>query len=98
MARKERMITRTFDVTECDVMMIELQANIYTIPEKLAGKLNADEALAKVREMRETADFKVVAVSNVKHVEELRGMPESVFMAYSEVLPPRTKASEECEE
>lgn len=100
MARKEKMITRTFKVTEACFMVIDVSDGnkIFDMVDTFNGHLSEKETLAAAREKWETKDMPVVTIKSFEHKEVLRGMPESQFLAYSVELPPRTSAEESTEE
>ena len=94
--KKEKKITRTFKETEVNAMVIDLTDNnkLYNMVDTFNGYLENAEALAVFRNKWETETLKVVAVNSTDQREVLRGMRESTFLAYSVVLPPRTKSEE----
>ena len=93
MSRKEKMVTRTFKVSDVLFMVFAMDRDntIYDMTDTVNGTFNESEALLKIRDKWETDTLRVVAVKSVMHREVLRGMTETVFLAYSVELPPRTK-------
>lgn len=94
---RERMVTRTVELSVCEVMCMntataEVKINTYEI----GGGLTDEKALLKaVKKLYETDTFKCVAISSVTQKEILYGMPESRFIELATILPPRgTKAGE----
>lgn len=94
---RERMVTRTVELSVCEVMCMntttaEVKINTYEI----GGGLTDEKALLKaIRKLYETNTFKCVAISKVTQKEILYGMPESRFIELASILPPRgNKASE----
>lgn len=97
MARKEKMVTRTFDITEVTYMAINLESKqIETLTATVAGKItDNEEALATVRKVNPNAKIVPSVVSALNNYEELYGMTESEFLKHSKKLPPRAKIDEE---
>lgn len=95
--RKEKMITRTFKVTNCSIMAIDIVDNnkIFNFSDTFNGHIREKELLQKCRDKWETKSLKILAVSEIEYTDQLRGMAESSFLAYSIVLPPRTGKNEE---
>lgn len=87
---RERMVTRTVELSVCEVMCMdtttaEVKINTYEI-----GGLTDEKALLKaIKKLYETDTFKCVAISNVTAKEILYGMPESRFIELASILPPR---------
>lgn len=100
MSRKEKMVTRTFKVTDVLFMVLNMDRDntVYDVSDTVNGTLSEAEALVKVRDKWEADTFRVVAVKSVFHREVLRGMTESDFLAYSVELPPRTKEDTDIED
>ena len=94
--KKEKMVTRTFVETEAVFMVIDLGNDnaIEDRAEVFAGCLNETEVFEVGRKQIETDTVKVLKVKTVNNREVLRGMVESVFLANSVVLPPRTKTED----
>ena len=88
---RERMVTRTVELSVCEVMCMntttaEVKINTYEI----GGGLTDEKALLKaVKKLYETDTFKCVAISKVTQKEILYGMPESRFIELATILPPR---------
>lgn len=88
---RERMVTRTVELSVCEVMCIntttaEVKINTYEI----GGGLTDENALLKaIKKLYETEYFKCVAISKVTQREILYGMPESKFIELATILPPR---------
>ena len=88
---RERMVTRTVELSVCDVMCMstvtaEVEINTYEI----GGGLTDEKALLKaVKKLYETDTFKCVAIIKVTQREILYGMPESRFIELATILPPR---------
>lgn len=84
MARKEKMITRTTIKFEVAVLGInssnEMEKRNFTIPEMDTAKV-----LTYINAKAE--DFIGAKVVGFYKVEELREMPESVWLKYSTVVP-----------
>ena len=88
---RERMVTRTVELSVCEVMCMntktaEVKINTYEI----GGGLTDEKALLKaIKKLYETDDFKCVAISKVTQREIIYGMPESKFIELATILPPR---------
>ena len=94
---RERMVTRTVELSVCEVMCVntvtaEVKINTYEI----GGGLTDENALLKaIKKLYETDTFKCVSISKVTPKEILYGMPENRFIELATVLPPRgTKVAE----
>lgn len=93
---RERMVTRTVELTIAEVMTIDTStAKVETIAYEIGGGLTDEKAILKaVKKLHETDTFKCVAVQSIATKEILYGMPEIDFIKYATVLPPRTKAED----
>lgn len=91
--KKEKLITRTFVITQATVMALNIEtAEPSTETYDMPGLYKTDEALLKaVKELYDTDTEKVVTITSKTEIEELRGITESVFLQYSIVLPAREK-------
>ena len=94
MARKERMVTRTVDITVAKVMAVNLTTatvsivehelnGLYENDQKILDKINAD-----------SENVKAVAVQEINVKEVLYGMTETDFIKNAKVLPPRNGNAE----
>lgn len=93
MTKRERMITRTVDITTAEYMSLDVTtAEVKVQYIELSGNYNTKEALKVVQEMLQTETLKIVHVTSVSHTEVLYGMTEEKFIEVAKVLPPR-KAS-----
>ena len=94
---RERMVTRTVELSVCEVMCMNTKtAEVEIRTFEIGGGLTEEKALLKaIRKLYETTTFKCVAISKVTQKEILYGMPESKFIELATILPPRgTKAGE----
>ena len=87
---KEKMITRTIVSTNYTVMCVDVATakvdnRLYTF----AGSRDDVKCLAIINDLYKETTDKAVAVTSAEEVETLYGMPESTFMKYAVVLPPR---------
>ena len=87
---KEKMITRTIVSTNYTVMCVDIatakvENRVYTF----AGVKDESKCLAIINDLYKETTEKAVAVTSAEEVETLYGMPESTFMKYAVVLPPR---------
>jgi len=93
--RKEKLVTRTFELTQVDVMMCNtVTAEISHVYPVYVGTMDNDKALKVARANIEDDIVKVVTATVIDTRTELRGMTESQFYDNSVLLPPR-KAGEE---
>ena len=88
---RERMVTRTVELSVCEVMCMNTKTAEVTICTfEIGGGLTDEKALLKaVKKLYETDTFKCVAISKVTQKEILYGMPESRFIELATILPPR---------
>ena len=94
---RERMITRTIAGIQVNVMGIDTASNTVAFQEyDLSGTFKSDaEIIEAIKAQKGNAvmnGFIPVQVQSKEETETLYGMPESLFMEYAKVLPPRTKA------
>lgn len=87
---KEKMITRTIVSTNYNVMCVDVATakvdnRLYTF----VGSRDDVKCLATINDLYKETTDKAVAVISAEEVEILYGMPESTFMKYAVVLPPR---------
>lgn len=89
---RERMVTRTVELSVCEVMCMDTNTAEVTIKTyEIGGGLTDSKTLLKaVKKLYETDTFKCVAISKVTQKEILYGMPESQFIKLAKVLPPRS--------
>lgn len=92
-----RMVTRTVDVAEVQVMMLNIKTQkVSTLVAEVGGGITDENALLKaVKKTYEDASNKCVAITGVVQKQILYGMPEADFIRMAKVLPPRTKNDEE---
>ena len=90
---RQRMVTRTVDVTRAEVMTLDVtKAEVFTTVYEVNGIFKDDDSVLKaVKKIYETETYKCVAVTGVETTERLYGMLESEFIKIAKVLPPRTK-------
>ena len=96
-AMKEKMITRTIVSTNYTVMCVDVAtAKVDNRLYSFAGVRDDAKCLSIINDLYKETTDKAVAVISAEEVETLYGMPESVFMKYAVVLPPRgTKKEQE---
>lgn len=95
---RERMVTRTVELSVCEVMCMDtVTAEVQIKQFEIGGGLSDEKSLLKaIKKLHETDTFKCVAISKITHKEILYGMPESRFIELATILPPRSaKANEE---
>ena len=88
---RERMVTRTVELSVCEVMCMDTKtAEVKICTYEIGGGLTDERALMKaIKKLYETNTFKCVAISKVTQREILYGMPESKFIELATILPPR---------
>lgn len=87
---RERMITRTVEITTAEVMCMDvIKAEVITKTYDMSGTFTDDELLKAIKKLYETDTFKIVHVASQKTSELLYGMPETKFIELAEILPPR---------
>ena len=88
---RERMVTRTVELSVCEVMCMNTKTAEVTIRTfEIGGGLVGEKALLKaLKKLYETDTLKCVAISKVMQKEILYGMPESRFIELATILPPR---------
>jgi len=94
--RKEKLVTRTFALTDIDAMTVDVTtADVKSIDITLVGSMTPEVALKKVKELIETDTLKVVNVTILAEYTELRGMTDQQFYEASQLLPDRKDYSKE---
>lgn len=88
---KERMVTRTVTLTECEVMVVDItKGEVSNITQNITGNITDNSlALKSCKKLLETETVKVVAITSMLSREVLYGMTETAFIAQAEILPPR---------
>lgn len=90
---RERMVTRTVELTIAEVMTVDTTtAEVKIVAYEVGGGLTEEKAVLKaVKKLHETDTFKCVSVQSITVKEILYGMAEIDFIKHAKVLPPRTK-------
>lgn len=88
---RERMVTRTVEVSVCEVMCMDVvKAEVIMRTFEIGGGITEEKALLKaIQKANDTATFKCVTITNTTTKEILYGMPESEFIKMAKILPPR---------
>lgn len=88
---RERMVTRTVEVTVAEVMCIDVTtAEVTVVSYDISGKFSTKEDILKsLKKAYESDTYKVVNVQSTETKEILYGMPEIDFIRMAKVLPPR---------
>lgn len=84
---RERMVTRTMKVAECETMLVDVktaEVSIRTL--EITGDVDEETALKVLKKEYETHDCKVVAIQNIHIREEIYGMKEVDFLKYAKRL------------
>lgn len=92
---RERMITRTIDLTIGEAMCVDVPSqSIKNIEFRVWGMYtDTTKLLEAVKEDYETDIFKVVMVNDYQVGGVLMGMPERDFIVFAKVLPLSTTAN-----
>lgn len=86
---KERMVTRTIEVTTYSVMTLNIEtAEPLVVDYKITGTVNVDP-LKHLKKLYETDTLKLVAITGEERETALYGMTEQEFIRLAEVMPPR---------
>ena len=90
---RKPMVTRTIISTSVTALCVNPQtAETFEQMFTLSGKiLEEDKALKKVSKLYNTEDCTVVAIRELKEVNELYGMDEADFIAGALILDPATR-------
>lgn len=93
---RERMVTRTVMTTTVEVLVINIETSEVGTKYFVLGqnmikdeKTMLNNAQAMLDEQQVNSMWKCVAIKNTRREETLYGMPESEFIKYARVLPPR---------
>lgn len=89
---RERMITRTILVTDCEVMCVDtVSAGVTIETYSLSGEEYTTETALKALKRFETETKKVVSVQTIKTHTEMYGMKEIDFIKMASRLNPETR-------
>lgn len=91
------MVTRTFQTTKARVLCLDITSGESVTKEVTLSGLypNDTKVLKACAKIIETEALKAVHIVSVETEEQLRGMSEQKFIANSDILPPRTKKTED---
>ena len=97
---RERMITRTINVTVIEAMCVDTTTAEVSIAKlELTGETFSEEkALKALKKEYETETFKVVAIQKMEVHEEMYGLKEIDFLKVAQKLDPATRKLLESEE
>ncbi len=101
--KKEKLITRTIISTNYAIMAVNVNTGIVkTVNVTISGERDDKYAVDYCNKLFETNSpsgeiNKAVAVTSAEVVETLYGMPESIFMEYATILPPRGSKAEKAD-
>jgi hypothetical protein len=90
---RKPMVTRTIISTSVTALCVNPQT-AETFEQKfiLTGKIaDKDKVLKRVSKLYSTDDCTIVAIRNLKEVNELYGMDEADFIAGAKILDPATR-------
>lgn len=96
---RKPMITRTIISTLVTALCVNPQTaetfeQEFTLTDKIADK---DKVLKRVSKQYNTDDCTIVAIRELKEVNELYGMDEAVFIREAKILDPATRKEIESE-
>lgn len=96
---RKPMITRTISSTLVTALCVNPQtAETFEQEFTLIGKIvDKDKALKRVSKQYNTDDCTIVAIRELKEVNELYGMDEAVFIREAKILDPATRKEIESE-
>ena len=88
---RERMITRTVEFTEAEVMCVNVNAADVAIRTFIVTGTyeNSEKLMKALKKAYETDEFKLVNLQDVRVTEQLYGMTEEMFIQMATILPPR---------
>lgn len=97
---RKPMVTRTIISTQVTALCVNPQTaetfeQEFTLTGKIAGK---DKLLKIVSKLYNTEDCTIVAIRELKEVNELYGMDEADFIAGAKILDPATRKEFETEQ
>lgn len=93
---REKIITRTVITLEVNVMGIDSDNNVAV--KVIPLPLMDEKKILSYLMNHPMADFTPAKILKVEQVEQLYGMPESLFMQYATKLPPRKDYSQKGED
>lgn len=90
---RKPMVTRTIISTSITALCVNPQtAETFEQEFTLTGKIDdKDKALKRVSKLYNTDDCTIVAIRNLKEVNELYGMDEADFIKGAKILDPNTR-------
>lgn len=94
--RKDKLVTRSIDWTEVSMLGFNIETSAaetrtFTVPAKIKDEAKMKDYIAK---HNDDENFTPVKVMEIITKSELRGMPESVFIANSTPIESRHNANE----
>ena len=92
-----RMVTRTVKGTHASVLCLDTEThNAMTLEFEIGGTYpDNDKLLKALQKEHGNNPIALVHIVEAEEIEQLYGMPESVFLEYAKKLPPRNSATEE---
>ena len=93
---RQRIITRTIKVAECETMLVNVEtAEVRIEVLEISGEVDETTALKTLKKLYEDDTTKVVAIQNISIREELYGMPEIMFLKLAKRLDENRKMIDE---
>lgn len=85
--KKEKLITRTMSITVATAMLVDITTQAVTTKSfDLIGRHTKESALMTLKQIVDTDTVKIVCVTDLSTVEEIRGMTEIDFYVHSKVI------------
>ncbi len=88
---REKMVTRTFEVTTVEVLFVNVEsAEVRKMELPVTGFHSQKKPLDYLKSQYEDDTLKVVSFKELSTTQQLYGMTEEYFLAHATLLPPRT--------
>ena len=85
--KKEKLITRTMTITSATAMLVNITAQVITTNSfTLIGRHTKESALSALKQRFDTDTVKIVCVTDLLTVEEIRSMTETDFYLHSKII------------
>lgn len=91
---REKMVTRTFEVTTLEVLTVNVEtAEVQKLELPVTSFTSMKKPLEYLKRVYETAEVKVVNFSPLHTEQILYSMTETEFLTHAHELPPRSEKS-----